>query len=64
MINQLGIKLYSATEVSSLLGISRETLLHYSKRAGVQDRRISRVRYYTEEEIRKILQVPGENTKR
>ena len=44
MINQLGIKLYSATEVSSLLGISRETLLHYSKRAGVQDRRESRVR--------------------
>lgn len=64
MINQLGIKLYSATEVSSLLGISRETLLHYSKRAGVQDRRVSRVRYYTEDEIRKILQVPTQNKKR
>lgn len=58
MINQFGIKLYSATEVSSLLGISREALLLYSKRAGIQDRRVSRVRYYTEDEIRKILQVP------
>ena len=58
MINQFGIKLYSATEVSSLLGISRESLLLYSKRVGIQDRRISRVRYYTEEEIRQILQAP------
>ncbi len=64
MINQFGIKLYSATEVSSLLGISREALLLYSKRAGIQDRRVSRVRYYTEDEIRKILQVPTQTKKR
>ena len=64
MINQFGIKLYSATEVSSLLGISREALLLYSNRAGIQDRRVSRVRYYTEDEIRKILQVPTQTKKR
>ena len=64
MINQFGIKLYSATEVSSLLGISREALLLYYKRAGIQDRRVSRVRYYTEDEIRKILQVPTQTKKR
>ena len=64
MINQFGIKLYSATEVSSLLGISREALLLYSKRAGIQDRRVSRVRYYTEDEIRKRLEVPTEKEKR
>ena len=59
----LGVNLYSATEVSELIGVSRETLGLYAKRAGIPDRRIQRVRYYTEEEIRQILQIPGENTR-
>ena len=61
MIETLGQKLYTATEVSLLLGVSRETLGLYAKRAGIPDRRIKRVRYYTEEEIRGVLQRPGGN---
>lgn len=63
MIETLGEKLYTATEVALLLGVSRETLGIYAKKAGVPDRRIMRVRYYTEEEIRIILQIPGKNKK-
>ena len=61
MIETLGQKLYTATEVSLLLGVSRETLGLYAKRAGIPDRRIKRVRSYTEEEIRGVLQIPGGN---
>ena len=61
MIQALGHKLYSATEVSLLIGVSRETLGIYAKKAGIPDRRKQRVRYYTEEEIRRVLQIPGEN---
>ncbi len=57
MIETLGEKLYTATEVSLLLGVSRETLGLYAKKAEIRDRRIMRVRYYTEEEIREILQI-------
>lgn len=57
--SNLGVNLYTATEVSHLLGVTRETLGLYAKRAGIADRRIQRVRYYTEEEIRKILQIPS-----
>lgn len=56
MIEAKGNKLYTATEVSLLLGVTRETLGLYAKEAGIQDRRIVRVRYYTEEEIRRVLQ--------
>lgn len=57
MIQYLGTTFYSATEVAKLLGVSRETLGNYSKKALLKDRRIQRVRYYTEDEIRQILQV-------
>ena len=63
MIETFGQKLYTATEVSLLLGVSRETLGLYAKKAGVPDRRIMRVRYYTEEEIRSLLQIPGQNVR-
>lgn len=63
MIETLGQKLYSATEVSLLLGVSRETLGLYAQKAGVPKRILRRVRYYTEEEIRTILQIPGRNTR-
>ncbi len=60
MIETLGQRLYSASEVAVLLGVSRETLGLYAKKAEIKDRRIQRVRYYTEEEIRRILQLPGQ----
>lgn len=63
MIQSLGVTLYTATEVAELIGVSRETLGLYAKKAGVPDRRIQRVRYYTEEEIRQILQIPSKNSK-
>lgn len=59
MIEALGQKLYTATEVAVLLGVTRETLGRYAKRAGVPKRVLQRVRYYTEEEIRSLLQIPG-----
>lgn len=55
-------KLFTATEVSLLLGVTRETLGLYAKEAKIPDRRIVRVRYYTEEEIRRVLQTLGEKT--
>ena len=61
MIETFGQKLYTATEVSLLIGVSRETLGLYAKRAGVPKRIIRRVRYYTEEEIQQVLQIPGQN---
>lgn len=61
MIETLGQKLYTATEVSLYIGVSRKTLGTYAKTAGIPDRRIQRVRYYTEEDIRTILQIPGQN---
>lgn len=61
MIEALGEKLYSATEVALLLGVSRETLGIYAKKAGVPKRILQRVRYYTEGEIRTLLQIPGQN---
>jgi DNA-binding transcriptional MerR regulator len=60
MIEALGEKLYSTTEVSLLLGIGTDTLGRYVKRAGLQKRTIKRVRYYTEDDIRKILLIPGQ----
>lgn len=59
MIETLGEKLYTATEVSVLLGVTRETLGQYAKRAGVPKRILKRVRYYTEGDIRSLLQIPG-----
>lgn len=55
-------KLFTATEVSLLLGVTRETLGLYAREAKIPDRRIVRVRYYTEEEIRRVLQTQGEKT--
>ena len=63
MIESFGVKLYTATEVSQIIGVSRETLGIYAKKTGITDRRVQRVRYYTEEEIRQILQIPGENVR-
>ena len=63
MIETFGQNLYSATEVALLIGVSRETLGIYAKKAGIPDRRIQRVRYYTEGEIKRVLQIPGENRK-
>ena len=63
MIETFGQNLYSATEVALLIGVSRETLGLYAKKAGIPDRRIQRVRYYTEGEIQRVLQIPGENRK-
>lgn len=63
MIETFGQNLYSATEVALLIGVSRETLGLYAKKAGIPDRRIKRVRYYTEGEIQRVLQIPGENRK-
>lgn len=60
MIETMGVKLYTATEVARLIGVSRETLGLYAQRAGVAKRIIQRVRYYTEPEIREILQIPGQ----
>lgn len=62
MIVSGGQKLYTATEVSILLGVTRETLGLYAKESGIQDRRILRVRYYTEEEIRRVLQTRREKS--
>lgn len=59
MIQTGNSKLYTATEVSLLLGVTRETLGLYAKQAKIPDRRILRVRYYTEEEIQRVLQIPG-----
>lgn len=59
MVTTLGVNLYSSREVADLIGITIETLGSYAKRAGIRDRRIQRVRYYTEEEIRQILQIPS-----
>lgn len=61
MIETFGQKLYTASEVATLIGVTRETLGLYAQKAGVKDRRIKRVRYYTEEEIRDLLQIPGKN---
>ena len=63
MIETFGQNLHSATEVALLIGVSRETLGIYAKKAGIPDRRIQRVRYYTEGEIQRVLQIPGENRK-
>ena len=63
MIETFGQKLYTATEVSLLLGVSRETLGIYARKAGVPKRILQRVRYYTEEEIRTLLQIPGQNVR-
>jgi len=59
MIQTGGQKLFTATEVSLLLGVTRETLGLYAKEAEIPDRRILRVRYYTEGEIRKVLETQG-----
>lgn len=63
MIDTFGKRLYTATEVSLLIGVSRETLGIYARKAGVPKRIIQRVRYYTEEEIRSLLQIPGRNVR-
>ena len=63
MIETFGQNLYTATEVALLIGVSRETLGLYAKKAGIPDRRIRRVRYYTEGEIQRVLQIPGDNRK-
>jgi DNA-binding transcriptional MerR regulator len=62
MIKTGGLNLYTATEVSEILGVTKETLGLYAKSAEIEDRRICRVRYYTEEEIRRILQKRREDT--
>ena len=61
MIETFGQKLYTTTEGSLLIGVTRETLGLYAKKAGVPKRIIRRVRYYTEEEIQTLLQIPGQN---
>lgn len=63
MIETSGEKLYSGTEVCLLLGVSGETLRMYTKKSGVPKRIIQRVRYYTEEDIRSLLQIPSKTAK-
>ena len=60
MIQTAEGKLYTATEVSLCLGITRKTLGTYSKTAGIPDRRIQRVRYYSEGEIQTLLRISRE----
>ena len=62
MIKTGGLNLYTATEVSEILGVTKETLGLYAKSAEIEDRRICRGRYYTEEERRRILQKRRKDT--
>ena len=64
MIETLGQKLFSSQEVSVYLGVCKTTLGNYAKKAGVPRRFIHGVRYYTEEEIRTLLQIPGQRGSR
>ena len=58
MIETFGQKLYTATEVSLLIGVSRETLGIYARKAGVPKRIIQRVRYYSEEDLKQMCGLP------
>ncbi len=60
MIETLGQKLFSSQEVSVYLGVCKTTLGSYAKKAGIPRRFIHGVRYYTEEDIRTLLQIPGQ----
>ena len=61
MIETLRKKLYTSKEVSVYLGVCPSTLGTYAKKAEIPRRFIHGVRYYTEEEIRSLLQIPGQN---
>ena len=58
MIEALGQRLYSSQEICLLLGVCRDTLVTYARRAKLPRRIIQRVRYYSEADLRKILQIP------
>ena len=59
MIEALGQKLYSSQEICLLLGVGKDTLVSYARRAKLPRRIIQRVRYYTEADLRKMLQIPN-----
>lgn len=63
MIETLGEKLYTSREVSVYLGVCLSTLANYAKKAGIPRRFIQGQRYYTEEEIRSLLKIPGKNVR-
>ena len=63
MIETLGEKLYTSREVSVYLGVCLSTLANYAKKAGIPRRFIQGTRYYTEEEIRTLLKIPGQNVR-
>ena len=63
MIETLGQKLYTSREVSVYLGVCLSTLANYAKKAGIPRRFIQGQRYYTEEEIRTLLKIPGQNVR-
>jgi DNA-binding transcriptional MerR regulator len=63
MITIGGENLYTATEVAKLFGVTNETIGLYAKKAGIVARRISRVKYYTEEEIKGLLQISPKRSK-
>lgn len=63
MIETLGEKLYTSKEVSVYLGVCTTTLGTYAKKAGIPRRFIHGTRYYTEEEIRSLLKIPGKNVR-
>ena len=64
MIETLGEKLYTSREVSVYLGVCLSTLANYAKKAGIPRRFIQGQRYYTEEDIRTLLQIPGQRGSR
>lgn len=57
----LGVNLYDKEEVGTLLGVGIASVTKYAQKAKVYGRIIERRKYYTEEEIRSILCLSGNN---
>lgn len=55
MIELLGSKLYSTSDLANLLGVQVGTISYYAKKSKVEGRRISRSKYYTEDDIKRML---------
>ena len=59
----LGIKYYSILEVAEMLSITRRSLMNYISNGRIVGKKIGRLWYFTEEDIKAFLDDKGKRKK-
>lgn len=60
----LGVKYYSIDEVAEMLAVTRRTMMNYISNGTIVGKKIGRLWYFTEEDIKTYLDKKGNKRKK